>query len=103
MIFRFTEIKRRKTQTKTSTFSNVGLVKLPAAMLEHIASGSFCLHTFHAAPLAMTAITIASTLNITFSRSIRQTNIEQYFFSYLASIGFDINITSNYKEVEHAL
>lgn len=78
--------------TFTHCISNLGVVKMPPSMAKHIIDFE-CSNTNGVS--IMSANNIAT---ISFNRIIKETKIEQFFFSYLAKQGIKIEIQSNLKE-----
>lgn len=102
-VFSIANKKGKKAPTKTATFSNVGIVDLPESFKPYVKKFVFMLHSYSKVPISFTAITTYDTLTISFVRCIQDTKIEEFFIKYLADLGLDITVSSNYWEVEHAL
>ncbi len=103
LIFASSNVKTIKKPTKTATFSNVGVVDLPKSFEPYVKKITFMLHACPSVPISFTAITTYDTLTLAFVRLIKDTDIEEYFIKYLAALGFNITVSSNYWEVDNAL
>lgn len=87
--------------TKTSTFSNMGMADLPKSFEPYVKKITFLLNAYPSIPMAFTAISTFDTLTLGFVRLLRDTEIEKFFIKYLADLGFDISVDSNYWEVDN--
>ena len=103
LIFATSNEKTIKKPTKTATFSNVGVVDLPKSFEPYVKKFTFMLHACPSVPISFTAITTYNTLTIGFVRLLKDCKIESFFINYLAELGFDIKVSSNYWEVDNAL
>ena len=103
LIFAISNEKTLKKPTKTATFSNVGVADLPKSFEPYVKKITFMLHACPSVPISFTAITTYNTLTIAFVRLLKDTKVEQFFIKYLADLGFNIKISSNYWEVDNAL
>lgn len=103
LIFALSNVKTIKKPTKTATFSNVGVADLPKSFEPFVKKITFMLHACPSVPISFTAISTFDTLTIAFVRLVKDTEVEQYFVKYLADLGFDITVSSNYWEVDDAL
>ncbi len=83
---------------KTMTFSNMGVIKLPDEMKEYIDEISIMASTAKTSPAAMTTVTALGKTTMTFARKIVDTEVEKYFFRFLAEQGLDVTVRSNYWE-----
>ena len=88
---------------KTATLSNFGVLDLPESMKEHIDSASFAITSNTTTPLSLSVISCSDKVCITFTRRITDTDIERIFAKYLAADGVDLQVTSNFWEVDNAL
>lgn len=79
----------------TTTFSNLGLVKLDAPMNKYVTDMNFILGNSRGKPGSVTAIGYGNNLYITFSRKIKESELERLFFTNLSKMGLDIEIESN--------
>lgn len=82
----------------SGSFSNLGVVNLPPEMKEHILE-----YTCFLAPNSLNttncgAVTFDNKAVITFTRLIKETAIEQYFFNFLTEQGLEITLDSNYGQ-----
>lgn len=103
LAFNISNIQGRKKIKKTASFSNIGIVDLPEDMRPFVKKFDFLLHSYSVAPKALTVITVWDTLSINITSSIQDTEIERFFFTYLANNGLDLTVNSNYWEVDNAL
>lgn len=103
LIFAANNEKTLKKPTKTATFSNVGVVDLPKSFEPYVKKFNFMLHACPSVPISFTAITTYDKLIISFVRLLKDTEVEQFFLNYLANMGFDITVNSNFWEVDYAL
>lgn len=88
---------------KTATFSNLGMIDLPKSMEQYIDKFYFAINVSKKIPVSMSACSTYRNLNVTFTRNIQDTEMEKYFAKYLAELGFNVKVSSNYWEVENAL
>ena len=80
----------------TSTLSNLGVVKVPKSMEEHIDYFTFILPSAAPNPLNLAVCSFNDKLSINFSRSITEPNIIRNFFRTLVKdTGLDVRIYSN--------
>lgn len=103
LIFAINNEKTLKTPTKTATFSNIGVADLPESFRPYVQKINFMLHACPSVPMSFTAITTYDTLSIAFVRLLYDTDVEQFFAAYLADLGFDVVVGSNFWEVDYAL
>lgn len=83
-------------KTKTLSFSNLGRVRIPECMSPSIQLLEFNLYSTPKSPINCSAVTYGDNLVISFSRTIVDADILQYFFSFLSEyIGTEIKIYSN--------
>ncbi len=80
----------------TTTLSNIGVVSVPDSMKSHIKRFDFVLGapTLNAFSCAM--CTFGDSMTVSFSRVIEETDIERFFFRFLANKGLNIVVESNY-------
>ncbi len=89
---------------KTATFSNLGIAQLPESMAKHVKRIGFVLNTKKDNPSNMAVVTYNGRLNISFSRSIMDNDIERFFVRYLTEkLGISVEVRSNFWEVDNAL
>ena len=79
----------------TTTFSNLGLVKIDEHMMKYVTDMNFILGNSRGKSGSVTAIGYNNNLYITFSRKIKESELERVFFTNLAKMGLDIEIESN--------
>ncbi len=103
LIFAIHNMITLKKPTKTATFSNIGVADLPKSFEPYVNKITFMLHACPSVPISFTAITTYETLTLSFVRLVKDTRVEQFFIKYLADMGFDISVNSNFWEVDNAL
>lgn len=79
------------------SFSNLGLISLPENMRKHIKRIDFILGPQAQAPYNCSAYTYDGILNITFSRNIKESRLETYFFRELQNLGIEATVQSNQR------
>ena len=84
-------------KTLTLSFSNIGVVKLPEIMQPYVEKMDFILNPQATAPYNATAYTFNGTLNLTFTRNIKEARIESYFFRELQRLGIEATVQSNQR------
>lgn len=82
----------------TTSFSNLGIVKLPESVSKHVENIDFALGTSYSAKYTLAAISYNDYLTITFSREFVETYLEKDFFNFLTQNGVDVTLSSNYWE-----
>lgn len=82
----------------TSNLSNLGEVKLPKSVSEHIEDIFFILDTGDSTKTNVSVVGFGDHINIAFARFIVETNLEKYFFRHLSGLGLNIKLISNYWE-----
>lgn len=88
---------------QTMICSNVGAVSLPAEVAKEVEDVYVILNTNHRTPLNMAIVSFGDGLVVTFTRQIIQSNVEREFFAIMRGIGLDMCVSSNYREVNHAM
>ena len=79
------------------SFSNLGQVKLPEEMKKYIERVDFILGPQAQAPYNCSAYTYNGILNVTFSRNIKESRLETYFFRELQALGIEATVQSNQR------
>lgn len=102
IFFKFSNAFWGKTK-KTATLSNFGVLDLPDSMKEHVDSASFSIASNATTPLSLSIISCSGKACITFTRRITDTDIERLFAKRLVADGIDLQVTSNFWEVDNAL
>jgi NRPS condensation-like uncharacterized protein len=67
----------------TSTFSNLGVVKVPTEMEEHVRSFSLILGPTQGTSISASALGYKDHVRVSFSRKIKETEVEKRFFRFL--------------------
>jgi hypothetical protein len=80
---------------KTTSFSNLGVVKMPDCFARHIKRFDFIPDPNPITKISCAAISFEDTLSITFGRLIQETELEKYFFRRLVSTGIPVKIETN--------
>ncbi|MFI3210819.1 MAG: alcohol acetyltransferase [Peptostreptococcaceae bacterium] len=81
---------------KTSTLTNLGVIKLPNEMNEFVNHFEFMLYCSNPVNINVGICTFGDKLVISMSRSIVETNVIRYFFNHLSKdLGLDVLIYSN--------
>lgn len=83
---------------KTLTFSNVGQIELPSDMEKYVEKITVAATTSKASPYAVTLCSSFNKTTISFTRKIIDTEIEKFFFRFLASQNLKVSVSSNYWE-----
>ena len=79
------------------SFSNLGLITLPENMRQYIDRIDFILGPQAQAPYNCGAYTYNGILNVTFTRDIKESRLETYFFRELQSLGVEVTVQSNQR------
>lgn len=81
---------------KTTTFSNMGNVKLPDCISQYVKRMEVIIYPTHKSPINCGVISVNDKLTVTFPRTIQETEIIRDFFRFLAEkSGIEINVYSN--------
>lgn len=81
---------------RTISLSNIGNIKLPQQMDEHIKQIEALVYPSNKSPMNCGICTVNDKLTITFTRNIAEADILQYFFSHLAQQDeLEVNVYSN--------
>lgn len=102
LIFRISSLFFGKNK-KTMTFTNVGVLDLPDDMKPYIKDISVVASTSKTAPSTVAVCSSLGTTTITFARKIVDTEIEKFFFRFLAKEGLDLTLKSNFWEEDDVL
>ena len=79
------------------SFSNLGLIQVPDIMGKYIEKIDFILGPQAQAPYNCSAYTYNNILNVTFSRNIKESRLETYFFRELQKLGIEAMVQSNQR------
>lgn len=79
------------------SFSNIGEIKLPDNMKEHIERIDFILGPQAQAPYNCSAYSYRGILNVTFSRDIKEARLETYFFREMQNLGVEVTVQTNQR------
>ncbi|NLG58008.1 MAG: hypothetical protein GX540_06320, partial [Clostridiales bacterium] len=82
----------------TSTLSNLGLVKLPPEMAVYTQRLDLVLGAALKTPINCSAVSAVGKTTITFSKTIREAEVERVFFTTLIALGVPVTIESNWRE-----
>lgn len=83
---------------QTTSVSNLGMVKFPKSMEQYIENVYFDLGASYNIVKNFGVCSYKDKINLSFSRSVIETSLEQKFFKLLADEGLKIEIISNYWE-----
>lgn len=79
------------------SFSNLGRIRVPEIMEQYVERFDFILGPQAQAPYNCSAYTYGDTLNVTFSRDIKESLLETYFFRELQKLGIEVTVQSNQR------
>ena len=79
----------------TTTLTNLGRIALPQGMEEQVERMNLVLGPARRTPLGCAVISAAGQTCISFSKSIRETEVERDFFTSLVQLGIPVTIQSN--------
>lgn len=80
----------------TTTLSNIGVISLPDSMREYVRRFDFILGAPVLNALSCAVCSFEDSMTVSFTRVMEETDIERFFFRFLARQGLDIVIESNY-------
>ncbi len=80
---------------ETMSLSNLGKIDLPECLNEHINYAEFIIGAGNDSTNNLGIITVNNKICMSFSRKIKETEIEKYFFRQLKDYGVDITIITN--------
>lgn len=78
--------------TCSNIFSNLGVVKVPAAMAEHIDNMSFTLSTYATKRCACTAVSINDTTVLTVTKNVVDPSFEEKLYELLMADGVHVDV-----------
>lgn len=79
----------------TCALSNLGIVKVPPSMGEHVERFEFLLGRPVLNMMNCTLCSYGNEMMITFTKSMHETDIERFFFGFLVEKGLEITIETN--------
>ena len=79
------------------SFSNIGRIRVPEIMEQYVERFDFILGPQAQAPYNCSAYTYGDILNVTFSRDIKESLLETYFFRELQKLGIEVTVQSNQR------
>lgn len=79
------------------SFTNLGLIRFPEIMQGYIERFDCILNHQAQAPYNCSAYTYNGILNVTFSRNIKESRLETYFFRELQALGIEATVQSNQR------
>lgn len=82
-------------KTTTSVFTNVGIVKVPDEMMNHVESFILMPSPGQLNGARVGAASIGNTMAITFANMYKDTDVEREFFRFLVKQGIPVKIESN--------
>jgi hypothetical protein len=80
----------------TTTLSNIGVISLPDSMRSDVRRFDFILGAPVLNAISCAVCTFEGSMTVSFTRVIEETDIERFFFRFLAGKGLKIVIESNY-------
>lgn len=80
------------------SFSNLGNIQLPDIMKECVERIDFILGPQAQAPYNCSCYSYGGILNVTFSRDIKESRLETYFFRELQKLGVEVCVQSNQRQ-----
>lgn len=80
---------------QTCALSNLGVIRLPSDIAAFVERFDVLVSTSQIKPVKVGVASFKDQLSVTFTSAIYDTAIEQYFFSFLASKGLDVQIVNN--------
>ena len=89
--------KFKGDRQSSTTLSNLGVVKLPPQMQEHVARIDFMIGPLSRNRVALGVISYDSKLVINFTRTIRESELERLFFTSLVKMGVHVTVESNQR------
>ena len=87
--------RRGGDRTTTSTLTNLGAVSVPPPMDSYVRRFDFMLGPLSYMNVNCAAVSYKGMMNITFTRKIRETEFERYFFTELVEMGIKVTVESN--------
>ena len=81
----------------STTLSNLGVVRLPEEMEKYVSRMEFILGPLATNRVCSAALTYNDTLYLNFTRTIKQAELEQEFFTRLVKLGIHVKIESNQR------
>ena len=79
------------------SFSNLGVIRVPEEMGELVDRFDFILGPQAQAPYNCSAYTWDGRLNVTFSRNIKESRLESYFFREMQKLGIEVTVQTNQR------
>lgn len=92
-----------KSTKQTMIMSNLGKIPLPKRLTDQLEDFAFILNVNRRTPENMAVVTAGDTLAVTWSRHIVENDVDREFYRIMRSLGLDMVVNSNYREVEYAL
>ena len=92
-----------KATKQTLIMSNLGRVPLPKCLTDRLEDFAFTLNANRRTPENLAVVTSGDTLSITWSRHIVENDVDREFYAIMRSLGLDMVVNGNYREVEYAL
>jgi hypothetical protein len=92
-----------KSTKQTMIMSNLGRVPLPKPITDHIEDFAFTLNANRRTPQNLAMISCGDNLSVCWSRHIVENDIDREFYAIMRSLGLDMVVNGNYREVEYAL
>lgn len=81
--------------SSTAGITNMGVLKVPENMEEHIERFDICMGQPYSSKTNCSIISFGNNMSITFASAIKQSDVEMYFFRKLVQDGIHVKIESN--------
>ena len=79
------------------SFSNLGNIRVPDIMQQYIERFDFIIGPQAQAPYNCSAYSYNGILNVTFTRDIKESRLETYFFRELQKLNVEVTVQSNQR------
>lgn len=86
---------------QTFILSNLGRAAVPESFKDYIKELFFNQNCNNKTPNNIGIVSFFDRTVVSFSRAIKETKIEEFFFCQLAKMGLKVEVTSNFREVKH--
>lgn len=88
-------IHKRGERGQSCALSNLGVLQLPESLRPFVERFEILVSTSSIKPIKAGVISYNGTMSFTFTSAILNTDIQQYFFSFLSGKGVEVEIISN--------
>lgn len=90
-------LKLKSNNVTTSNYSNLGKVIAPEEFKQHVVRYDFVIGPHKKADVLLSTICYNDVMVANVSRTIKENNVEKYFFRKLSDLGISVAIESNYE------